>query len=71
MKIRRTGQDVTRLVLESNDRTLAPLERLQLHLHWLACKRCLGFRRQQQVIRHALDQWRGYRNSGSDGPGSA
>ena len=71
MKIRRTCQDVTRLVLESNDRSLGGLERLQLRLHWLACTRCRSFRRQQQLIRHALDQWRAYRNSGSDGPGSA
>ena len=68
MKIRRTCQDVTRLVLESNDRNLKPLERLQLRLHWLACTRCRGFRRQQQVLRQTLDRWRGYRNSGSDGP---
>ena len=37
MKIRRTCRDVTRLVLESQDRRLGTLEALSLRLHWLAC----------------------------------
>lgn len=64
MKIRRTCRDVTRLVLESQDRPLRPLESLSLRLHWLACGGCRRFRSQQQLMRVALDRWRGYR----DGP---
>jgi hypothetical protein len=62
MKIRRTCRDVTRLVLESQDRPLRPMESLSLRLHWLACNGCRRFRDQQQLMRVALDRWRGYRD---------
>ena len=62
MKIHRTCRDVTRLVLESQDRPLRPMESLSLRLHWLACNRCRAFRKQQQLMRVALDRWRGYRD---------
>lgn len=62
MKIRRTCRDVTRLVLENQDRPLRPLESVSLRLHWMICKRCRVFRRQQQLMRVALDRWRGYRD---------
>lgn len=58
MKIRRTCRDVTRLVLESQDRPLKPLEAVSLRLHWLACDGCRRFRDQQQLIRQALDRWK-------------
>ena len=57
MKIRRTCQEVTRLVLQSQDRPLRPLETASLQLHWLACRRCRGFRSQQRLMRAALDRW--------------
>ena len=62
MKIHRTCQDVTRLVLESEDRRLAPLERLSLRLHWMMCSGCRRFRGQHRLMRVALDRWRGYRD---------
>jgi hypothetical protein len=62
MKLRRTCRDVTRLVLESQDRPLRPMESLSLRLHGLACDGCRRFRSQQQLMRVALDRWRGYRN---------
>jgi hypothetical protein len=58
MKIRRTCRDVTRLVLESQDRPLRPMESLSLRLHWLACGGCRRFRDQQQLMRVALNRWR-------------
>ncbi len=61
MKIRRSCQDVTRLVLESQDRPLDGLERLSLRLHWLACRSCRRFQHQQHVMQQALDRWRRYR----------
>ena len=61
MKIRRTCQEVTRLVLQSQDRPLRPLERASLRLHGLACRRCRDFRAQQQLMRAALDRWKSYR----------
>ncbi|GCL63234.1 zf-HC2 domain-containing protein [Pseudaquabacterium pictum] len=62
MKIRRSCRDVTRLVLESQDRPLDALEALSLRLHWLACGGCRRFRDQQAVMRQALDRWRAYRS---------
>ena len=61
MKILRSCRDVTRLVLESQDRPLRPLENLSLHLHWLMCNGCRRFRDQQKLMRVALDRWRSYR----------
>ena len=58
MKIRRSCRDVTRLVLESQDRPLGGLEQLSLRLHWLACYGCRRFRNQQQLLRQALDRWK-------------
>ena len=63
MKIRRTCQEVTRLVLQSQDRPLGPLEKVSLQLHWLACRRCRDFRSQQQLMRAALDRWKTYRDA--------
>ena len=63
MKIRRTCQEVTRLVLQSQDRPLRPLEIASLQLHWLACRRCRDFRAQQRLMRAALDRWKTYRDT--------
>jgi len=61
MKIHRSCRDVTRLVLESQDRPLRPLENLSLRLHWLMCDGCRRFSDQQKLMRVALDRWRSYR----------
>ena len=62
MKILQTCRDVTRLVLESQDRPLRLLETVSLRLHWMVCDGCRRFRSQQQLMRVALDRWRGYRD---------
>jgi len=62
MKLRITCREATRLVLEGEDRSLAPLERLSLRLHWLVCDACRRFRRQNVAMRLALDRWRAYRD---------
>jgi hypothetical protein len=64
LKLRRTCRDVTRLVLESQDRPLVGLESLSLRLHWLACGGCRRFRDQQRFMRQALDRWRRDRDQG-------
>ena len=56
--LRRTCREVTRLVLESQDRPLALVDAASLRLHWLACDGCRRFRDQQKLIRRALDQWK-------------
>ena len=63
MKIRRTCLEVTRLLLQSQDRPLHPLETASLQLHWLACRRCRDFRSQQRLMRAALDRWKTYRDT--------
>jgi len=62
MKILRSCRDVTRLVLESQDRPLRPLESASLRLHWMICDGCRHFRSQQQLMRVALDRWRSHRD---------
>jgi hypothetical protein len=37
------------------------MERLALRLHWLICKGCARFRRQNATMDAALDRWRAYR----------
>ncbi len=63
MKIRRSCKDVTRLVLESQDRPLKAMESVSLHLHWLACNSCRRFNDQQRLMRVALDRWKLYRDA--------
>ena len=62
MTIRRTCREVTRLVLESEDRPLSAWDRLALRLHWLACAACRRFRDQSLTMRAAMTQWRHYRD---------
>ena len=63
MKLRRSCKEVTRLVLESQDRPLKTLEAVSLRLHWLACSSCSRFRDQQRLMRLALDRWKLYRDA--------
>ena len=63
MPLMRSCKDVTRLVLQSQDRPLRPMETLSLQLHWLACKGCRRFKDQQRLMRVALDRWKLYRDA--------
>ena len=64
MPIRRSCLEVTRLVLQSQDRPLRPLEHASLRLHWLVCQPCRAFRAQAGLMRAALDRWKTYRDAG-------
>jgi hypothetical protein len=64
MKIRRNCREVTRLVLESEERPLGVMEKVSLQLHWRACRACSRFRDQARTMRMALDRWRVYRDEG-------
>jgi len=61
MKLRRSCREVTRLVLESEDRPLTLVERTALQFHWMACTNCTRFKGQAEVMRESLKRWRGYR----------
>lgn len=66
MRLSRTCQDVTRLVLERQDRSLALSERLAVRLHLLVCKACPTFVRQVETMDRAMGPWRRYRDQAVD-----
>jgi hypothetical protein len=60
--LRRNCREVTRLVLEGEERELTLTERTILRLHWAACDGCTRFRKQVQFMRTALGRWRSDRD---------
>jgi hypothetical protein len=60
MKIRQTCRDVTRLVLQGQDRTLPLGDRIAVRLHMWYCKACPNFERQVGTMRSAMQRWRAY-----------
>jgi len=60
MFIHRNCRDVTRLVLEGEDRRLSLFERLVVRLHMLICAACPRFERQVRLMRGAMGRWRTY-----------
>lgn len=65
----RSCREVTRLVLQGQDRPLSLFERLLLRVHWRACDGCLRFNGQVQLMRQAVQRWRSYREDDSAPPG--
>ena len=62
MRLNRNCREVTRLVLEGEERRLALGERLVVRVHMLICKACPTFARQVKLMRGAMGQWRQYRD---------
>ena len=58
----RNCREVTRLVLEGEDRRLTASERFILRVHWATCHGCSRFRKQVEVMRSAMERWRSYRD---------
>lgn len=58
MRFTRSCRDVTRLVLEGEDRQLALGERLAVRVHMLACRACPRFEHQVRLMREATRRWR-------------
>lgn len=65
MKSTLNCREVTRLVLEGEDRRLRLSERLGVRVHMLICKACPTFARQVQFMRGAMGRWKQY---GGDEP---
>ena len=63
--LQRNCQEVTRLVLAGEDRSLSWFERLLLRSHLKACQACPRFVAQVALMRRALGRWRAYRDSES------
>ena len=74
MDLKRSCREVTRLVLEGEERELTATETLALQMHWRICDACRKFREQTQWMRGALSRWRRYRDdedsADGSGPGS-
>ena len=62
MRFERSCREVTRLVLESQDRELPLADKLALQIHWRICDGCTKFRDQTELMREAMKRWRGYRD---------
>jgi hypothetical protein len=67
MNLNRSCREVTRLVLESEERELSLADRLALQLHWRVCDACRKFNEQAKLMREAMSRWRGHRD-GDDPP---
>jgi hypothetical protein len=66
VKFNLSCKDVTRLVLEGEDRELAVTERLGVRFHMTICSLCPPFGRQVSLMRQALGRWKQY-GGGDDG----
>lgn len=60
MKLKLDCREVTRLVLEGEDRNLGLGERLRVRLHLAICKACPQFVSQVALMRQAMGRWKGY-----------
>lgn len=60
--LRRTCKEVTRLVLQAQDRQLPMIDRVAVRLHMVICDACPKFLAQVGLMRKAMDQWRHYRD---------
>jgi hypothetical protein len=60
MKIKLDCREVTRLVLEGEDRELPLGERLRVQLHMRICAACPRFLEQVEFMRGAFGRWRRY-----------
>ena len=58
MKIRLTCKEASRLLSQSQDRSLGPGERLSLRLHLAVCDACTNVSRQLAFLRRALRRYR-------------
>jgi hypothetical protein len=61
--LRRTCREVTRLVLQSQDRPLRLVDRIAIRIHMLICDACPRFLQQVGFMRQAIDRWRHYRDA--------
>ncbi|MFM2057510.1 MAG: hypothetical protein RLY71_1895 [Pseudomonadota bacterium] len=63
-------REVTRLVLEGEERPLPWSDRARIHLHLRMCQACTNFTGQVRLMRSAMNQWRRYGSSSDDASGT-
>ncbi len=56
----RNCREVTRLVLERENRSLTTVERIAVRLHLSICLMCTRFTRQLKLMDRAMAQWKAY-----------
>ena len=56
----RKCREVTRLVLERENRTLTLVERIAVRLHLGICRMCTRFAGQVRLMNRAMAQWKHY-----------
>ena len=56
----RNCREVTRLVLERENRNLTAIERIAVRLHLSICLMCTRFTRQLKLMDRAMAQWKAY-----------
>jgi hypothetical protein len=65
----RNCREVTRLVLERENRRLGTIERIAVRLHLSICLMCTRFSGQVRLMNRAMAQWKAYsERDDSDGP---
>jgi hypothetical protein len=58
MKLKYTCKEAVDVMVAGEDRRLSRHERLLLWLHLLVCSACPRFRRQLELMRQAMRNWR-------------
>ncbi len=53
-------KQITRMVLEGEERPLGQAERLLIRTHYMICKGCTNFGKQVDLMRKASERWRNY-----------
>ncbi|MBT9495651.1 MAG: zf-HC2 domain-containing protein [Paucibacter sp.] len=51
-------KEVTRLVLEAEERSLGQAEKLVVRAHYMICRGCSNFGKQVELMRRASERWR-------------
>ena len=68
---RPTCREVTRLVLERENRPLGLAERLRVRMHLAICLMCTRFTGQVRLMERAMAQWKAYsERDDAGGPGA-
>jgi hypothetical protein len=53
-------REITRMVLEGEERPLGQTEKLIVRAHYLICRGCTNFGKQVELMRKASERWRNY-----------
>jgi len=66
--IARTCRDISRLILQREDRALTLVERLAVRFHLRICLMCTRFTGQVQLMNQAMGQWKRYAETDEAAP---